>query len=291
MKSLLKRVLRNWAIALLPLVLLKMWIDRRILNRFYVIAVTFHDVSQEERYKFEKIVRYLHRHFPFITPDQFDSYLQGKFELSDVSLLVTFDDGFVSSLRMTTEILEPLQIKGTFFCCSQFVDMNEDQSRQFVAHNICLDLKTEAQVDPAEFAMSSNELRGLAQKGHRIAGHTRSHLNLAGPLNPEVLKSEVVDSVDALEKITGKPVRWFAFPFGGIDYINAKAMKVIQSKYQFCFSGIRGFIDRRSHPMALPRQSITIQDPYLLQLALVYGASNWIHRSKIQKIQAMAEPT
>jgi peptidoglycan/xylan/chitin deacetylase (PgdA/CDA1 family) len=290
MKSRLKRLLRHWAIALLPLVMLKMWVDRRILKRFYVIAVTFHDVSRAEKHKFERIVRHLHRHFPFITPEQFDAYTKGAFTLADVSLLVTFDDGFTSSRWMTTEVLEPLGIKGTFFCCSNFVDMNESEARHFVAHNICLDLKTEVQVDPAEFAMSSQELRDLARKGHRIAAHTRSHPNLAGALSAETLKAEIVDSAHALERMAETQIQWFAFPFGGIDFINASAMKVIQSRFRFCFSGIRGFIDRSSHPMALPRQSVTIQDPYLLQLALVYGASNWLHQPKIEKIAAMATP-
>jgi hypothetical protein len=283
----LRKFLRNWVTLLLPVVMCKMWIDRKILKKFYVIAVTFHDVSIEEEYKFDRIVRYLHQRFPFLTPEQFERYRQGQYQLQDISLLATFDDGFRSSLRVTTRILEPLGIRAVFFCCSDFIGMDEKQSRHFVANNLYCGHRTESQVLEAEYAMSQEELKSLSANGHLIAAHTKSHVNLGKEWPESTLKTEVIDSTSKLEHLSGKKISWFAFPFGGIAFICAQSMKTIEKRFQFCFSGIRGVIDRTSNPWALPRQSITIQDPYPLQLALFYGATNWIHSGKTKRIESM----
>ncbi len=289
MKNSLKLFLRHWAIALLPFMIMKLWIDRYILKKYYVIAVTFHDVSQEDERYFARIVSYLGRRFPFITPQQFENYLSGQFQLKDISLLVTFDDGFDSSYSVTQKYLNPLGIKAVFFCCSDFIGMNEAQGRRFVAHNLYCGHRTEQDVHLAELPMSQDQAKSLHQQGHMIASHTKSHPDLGKNWSQDQLEKEILQGASELSSYDSSANKWFAFPFGGIQYINQNSLQFIQEHFKFCFSGIRGIVQKNVHPMAIPRQSITIQDPYLLQLALFYGATNWIHQKKIRKIQAFAE--
>jgi peptidoglycan/xylan/chitin deacetylase (PgdA/CDA1 family) len=269
--------------------LLKTWVERRLLKKYYVIAVIFHDVSESEKYKFARIIKYLHQRFPFLTPTEFEDYLAGKYQLKDTSILVTFDDGFTSSRDVTVEILEPLGIKAAFFCCTNFIGMSEPAARNFVAHNLYLDQRSESDIHLTELPLSREEIKSLSQRGHLIAAHTNSHINLGKDWPSETLEQEIIFSSEKLQNWVAQKIEWFAFPFGGIDFINFSSLQVIQKKFKFCFSGIRGHIDQKSHPMALPRQSITIQDSYLLQLALFYGATNWLHRKKTRRIEAMAE--
>lgn len=50
-----------------------------------------------------------------------------------------------------------------------------------------------------------------------IGGHTKSHLSM-GDIHPkELLKSEIEEALDILEKKTGKEMNVFAYPFGGIE--------------------------------------------------------------------------
>jgi peptidoglycan/xylan/chitin deacetylase (PgdA/CDA1 family) len=289
MTSRLKMFLRNWAILLLPLMMLKMWVERKILKRYRAIAVIFHDVSPAEKSKFVRIIRYLYKRFQFITPAQFESYLNGQYQLQDTSILVTFDDGFTSSRDVTAEVLDPLGIKAVFFCCTDFVGANEQKARQFVANNLYIGLRPESDIHPSEMPLTSEELASLSRRGHLIAAHTASHLNLGQSWSNEVLQKEIVDSAATLEKWLSQKVTWFAYPFGGIDCINRPAMQVVKNNFNFCFSGVRGNVPAQVDPMALPRQSITLQDPYPLQLALFYGATNWMHRKKLLILQSMAE--
>jgi peptidoglycan/xylan/chitin deacetylase (PgdA/CDA1 family) len=135
--------------------------------------------------------------------------------------------------------------------------------------------------------MTLEEIKILREKGHLIAGHTRTHLNLGIELSDNILQNELNGTVDFFKKECDINTSWFAFPFGGIQFICPKSLKAINQKFRFCFSGIRGSVSRNSNRMALPRQSVTIQDPYLLQLALIFGAANLFHQSKTRKIEKM----
>ena len=51
-----------------------------------------------------------------LTPLQFLDFINGKYCLSGINLLITFDDGFKSNRIVADKILEPLGIKGIFLC-------------------------------------------------------------------------------------------------------------------------------------------------------------------------------
>src|SRR5690606_105975 len=60
---------------------------------------------------------------------------------------------------------------------------------------------------------TAEQIRLLAASGVEIGAHTRTHADL-GKLQGETLVREIVGSKRELERITGKPVRYFAFPYG-----------------------------------------------------------------------------
>lgn len=71
----------------------------------------------------------------------------------------------------------------------------------------------------SQLMLSSSALRQLAASGMEIGGHTVSHPILAS-LKGSAAEREIADNRDALEHITGQPVRLFAYPNGkpGQDY-------------------------------------------------------------------------
>jgi len=64
--------------------------------------------------------------------------------------------------------------------------------------------------------MTTEEIRQLADHGHEIASHTRSHPILP-QLDPDQLRDELVGSKQDLERIINKPVESLAYPNGDYD--------------------------------------------------------------------------
>jgi peptidoglycan/xylan/chitin deacetylase (PgdA/CDA1 family) len=99
-------------------------------------------------------------------------------------IALTFDDG--PNPAFTPRLLELLDrhgVKATFFLVGKYASEQSVLTR-FIANN-----------------------------GHAIGNHTWSHPNLARTA-PAKVRAELRNTSDALEQITGKPVRHFRPPFG-----------------------------------------------------------------------------
>ncbi|MCI0653154.1 MAG: polysaccharide deacetylase family protein [Methylococcaceae bacterium] len=72
---------------------------------------------------------------------------------------------------------------------------------------------------PDDLMMSGAQVKKLVDAGMEIGGHTVSHPILAA-LDREEARREILDGKNALEKLTGKSVSFFAYPNGkpGRDY-------------------------------------------------------------------------
>ena len=263
------------------------WVLTICSNRARVIILIFHDVRDNDILKFKKIISFLYKRFNFITPQQFDEFMAHKVTLRGLNILVSFDDGFVSSKNVTESVLQNYNIKAAFFCCPGFIGLDDESSRRFVSNNIYANKINITDVVEAEYPMQRNDLQLLSNDGHLIASHTLSHKKLSLNMSDEELECELTKSKILLYEMVKKNVTWIAYPFGDINSINAKSLNSIGKYYKYCFSGIRGTINKNSNPMCLPRICVTLQDPYWLQLALIYGGTNLFHYPKRKKINEM----
>jgi peptidoglycan/xylan/chitin deacetylase (PgdA/CDA1 family) len=75
--------------------------------------------------------------------------------------------------------------------------------------------------------MTATELTGLAGMGIEVANHTTSHVH-CGPLTKDELQREIVDAKTAIEAITDRPVRAFAFPWGRHADATAAALDAVR---------------------------------------------------------------
>ena len=66
---------------------------------------------------------------------------------------------------------------------------------------------------PRDLMMTSDQLRVLADSGMEIGGHTLHH-PILNTLNLRAARQEIVDGRLSLSAITGRPVRFFAYPNG-----------------------------------------------------------------------------
>lgn len=122
-----------------------------------------------------------------ILPDQLYAYLAAGIPVPDKAVMLTFDDGDKDQYTTGLPELDKYGFKGVFFIMTVSIGRS--------------------------IYMTKDQIRSLSDKGHVIGSHTWDHKN--------VKKFEAGDWVTQIEKpsrqleeITGKPVRYFAYPFG-----------------------------------------------------------------------------
>ena len=72
-----------------------------------------------------------------------------------------------------------------------------------------------------------DELKQLAAAGIEIgAEHTRNHADLGRINDPARLEDEIVTAGEELQVALGRPVRYFAFPFGLHANLNRRAFQI-----------------------------------------------------------------
>jgi len=117
------------------------------------------------------------------------------------AVCITFDDGYADNCRTAIPWLIEQGVPFTYFVATQHVL----EGRPF-DH----DVKLSVPLAPN----TPEELRAMATAGVELGAHTRTHADL-GAIDDEVrLFDEIVGSKRDLEAITGKPVKYFAFPYG-----------------------------------------------------------------------------
>ena len=127
--------------------------------------------------------------------------------------------------------------------------------------------------------LSWRDVREMQQLGHEIGSHTVSHPDL-GVLPAKKARHELSDSKKTLEDRLQRPVRWFAYPFGGRDNFRPEYLPLAQEMgYEACFSAVSGFIQPQMRGI-LPREAM----PYfrsLLNLELhLSGCLDWFYNTK-----------
>ena len=128
----------------------------------------------------------------------------------DKALAVTFDDAYVSTLRLGLPILERHGLPGTVFAPSDYVD--SDRPIAWEGMERWLGTEHEAELR----CMTTSELNELRAAGWEVGSHTCSH-----PMLPTVaddqLHEELSRSKDALEQKLSAPCTSIAYPYGAMD--------------------------------------------------------------------------
>src|SRR5262249_458148 len=125
-----------------------------------------------------------------------------------------------------------------------------------------------------------DELRRIADLGHEIGSHTVTHSNMA-ELDDMAARRELIESKSMLEAQLSRPVRWFAYPFGGRhDFGQDQLPLVREAGYDGVFSGFDGFVYRDDKNPIVPRDAVPQFDSLLnLELHLT-GCLNWVYALK-----------
>lgn len=122
-----------------------------------------------------------------ILPDQLYDYLNYGTALPEKPIMITFDDTDLDQYTVGAKVLKEHGFKGVFFIMTVSIGRPR--------------------------YMSKAQIKELADDGHEIASHTWNHKNFA-QFTDEDWKTQIDEPTQTLEKITGKKVAYFAYPYG-----------------------------------------------------------------------------
>ena len=122
-----------------------------------------------------------------ILPDQLMNYLKYGDPLPDKPVMLTFDDTDLDQYTLAKPVMDKYKFKGVFFIMT--VSLNKPRY------------------------MSREQVKQLSEEGHVIGSHTWDHMNVK-KFTASDWAIQIDKPLKQLEDITGKPVKYFAYPFG-----------------------------------------------------------------------------
>ena len=122
-----------------------------------------------------------------ILPDQLYEYLTKGTPLPPKPFMLTFDDTRVEHFSIAAPEMEKYGFRGVFFVMTISIGRPN--------------------------YMSSEQIKELSDKGHVIASHTWDHSNVK-KLKENDWAVQIEKPNQRIQAITGKPVLYFAYPFG-----------------------------------------------------------------------------
>lgn len=161
-----------------------------------------------------------------VTPSQFESQLtwivrrgyRGSTFTDAISsrsaggrtVVVTFDDAFLSVKELAFPVMRRLGLPGTVFAPTAYID--EGRPLAWPGTDEWLGGQHEHELAP----MSWSELGGLVEAGWEVGSHTRTHPRLT-ELDDDALRSELEGSRADCERALGRECRSVTYPYGDHD--------------------------------------------------------------------------
>ena len=169
-----------------------------------VRVIALHDVPERARDAFAAKMRRLARtHNVVSLADALD---RTGLDEGRLNVALTFDDGFEEHATVVAPMLRELGLPATFFIPSGSLDLSQPEADRFAKSAL-------RRSGSFGFLRSEDVELIAAEPNFEIGGHTAHHVDV-GRLGEDEVASEIVEDKAALENLTGRPVRFFAFPFG-----------------------------------------------------------------------------
>lgn len=163
--------------------------------------------------------------FTFITASDLADIMDGKINIPDNPIILTFDDGYKDFYTDVFPILKEFKVKAVAYVVSDFIDKPN--------------------------FMTASQIKEIAQSGLiEIGGHTVHHGYLKG-LPKEEAVLEISNSKEILGKMLGIPIVSFAYPYGAFD---DQAIKLVKDAgFKTAVTTIQGIEATQDNRYKLPR--------------------------------------
>jgi peptidoglycan/xylan/chitin deacetylase (PgdA/CDA1 family) len=209
--------------------------QREAHGRAPVMVLAYHRIADDaatpwtqSTASFARQIEWLKQHIDLISFAEAQSRIRsGRNHRAAVS--ITFDDGYAANSVAAIPLLLREQIPCTYFVTSRSV-------LEGVPFYHDADLgKPLALNTPAQ-------IREMSDAGIEIGNHSWSHPDFGKIRDVDLLFREVVTSGEELSNLVGRPIRYFAFPFGHHRNMNAGVFRLAKEHgYEAVCSAYGGY--------------------------------------------------
>lgn len=174
-----------------------------------------------------------------ITARHWVDHVEGRVELPERPILITFDDAYRDLEAHALPVLRRYGFSATVLVVTAHVGGRSawDEAAGLSTHPL----------------MDAEALRVWSERGIELGAHSRTHVDLRG-LGSAALEEELEGSRRDLEALTGGPVRAFAYPYGHFD--DAVRRRVAEV-YRIAFT-TRSGLNRAGAPLAETRRTAVV---------------------------------
>lgn len=214
-----------------PYIVVRNWY-RRWSGRFPVVILFHHLVSDRPHRMglptevFLRELQFLQRHYRVVPLAEAVELLRSG-QVKSPTVALTFDDGYEDNFVSLRAVAEEINIPVTLFIST--LPVEEQQEFQHDRRNGRMGF----------LPLNWDQIRYWHENGAGIGSHTRSHFN-CGSSDLAALEMEIVGSKRDLEARLGKPIPFFAFPWGKAENMSVAAIRLAASTYSCSFSTLGG---------------------------------------------------
>ena len=240
LKTLRERVIEEFSIESIVENIEKVY-QREIVKKkkYEMPVIMYHRVIKDESEKgvhgtyvtveqFEEQMKYLKKKgYETVTfKDLLNNRYKQRFDKDKKWIMLTFDDGYKDNYENAFPILKKYQFKGIIYILDG-IEYNK------------WDVDNPGNPEKRFTLMNQEELLEMQNYGIEFGGHTSTHPRLAD-LSIENVKSEIINSKSNIEKIIGRELLSFAYPYGSL---NEEVKKIPQEAgYKFAVATDSGSI-------------------------------------------------
>jgi peptidoglycan/xylan/chitin deacetylase (PgdA/CDA1 family) len=216
--------------------------------------------------RFRQMCRMLRRQFRVVPLAEVFRIARSGEPIPPRTAAITFDDSYRDNLA-AARVLAEYRLPATFFIPPGYVGTD---------HVYEWDRRLPVRLPN----LTWDEVAEMAALGFDIGSHTMTHPDMAR-LTDEEARRELVDSKKLLETKLGRPVRFFAYPFGEPENFRSEQLALVtEAGYEGCVAAHHGFI-YRGHPQPiLPREPASPFDSVVHMELYLRGCLHWFYRAR-----------
>lgn len=226
-------------------------------------SIYYHNPTPSQ---FEHTVRWLQsKGYRFISCDELYDYVANKRPIKEKLVYMSLDDAWQSNL-MLIPILERYNVPVTIFTPTEPIELGNywwefvpreecEQFKKLEYNEFCKRIaQLKRQQKLTRSCMTADEIRHIANHPLvSIQSHTLTHPILTSQPE-ELMKKEIKESKERLEKLTGQRVDFFSYPNGSFS---KREVEFARSVYKMAFTTELHHITYNDDILALPRIEVT----------------------------------
>lgn len=254
------------------------------------VRVTYtHEVKTRDLENFQSLIVHLKQIRGFITPGEFFNFHRGGFSPTGPGILMTFDDGRMSSYHAAKKVLGPLGIKAIFFVPTEVLELKtHEQMKHFLIHNVNGGTPPPWPMDEDDYlVLTADAIRDLAADGHLVLPHTHSHVNLRDIQDEAASRRELSEPKRILADLLHRDIPAMSIPVGTERQGGAYAYRKIRETYEFCFTALAGANSRRTAPHYLYRDCLSATFSWSYVALVMSGAYDVYYRMKMRRLKKL----